>query len=135
VTASSGVLTLALPGVTPPSFNAVGYTGNRWALTRAVKMWKQRLEQELMVARLPLRCAHVHADARLVFPKPRTRDAENYRVVLSKALGDALTGDRRAWPEGHYLPDDDERYFTFGRVEFAHEPRERRTEIVLTYTR
>jgi hypothetical protein len=41
--------------------------------------------------------APVWAHARLRFPKRAGRDVENYRTLVSKALGDALTGPFTRW--------------------------------------
>lgn len=133
---ADGSVTLWLSD-TPPSFNAVGFTGNRWALTRAVKSWKELLGGALLAARLPRGCDHVRADARLTFPETaaqfdaRGRDEENYRVILSKALGDVLAPVNRL--EGRWIPNDTAEHFTFGLIELRGVPRRRATEIVLQY--
>lgn len=97
---------------TPPSFNAVGFTGNRWALTKAVKEWKELLGSLLLLEfqnGLPRGCNRVSARVDLEFPSRRRRDAENYRVIISKALGDALT-------TVGVIPDDTAEFFELAAV-------------------
>ena len=48
----------------------------------------------------------------LRFPARRRRDSGNYRVMLEKALGDALV-------EGGWLPDDTPEHYEFGGVTFT----------------
>jgi hypothetical protein len=76
--------------MTPPSFNRAGMTGSRWKLIKAVKGWRELLGALMMEAQVPRGCSHVVASATITFPVKRRRDEENFRVVLSKALGDAL---------------------------------------------
>lgn len=102
--------TLSYPD-TPPSFNAVGHTGSRWTWTRAKKDWQEAIEVMLLVEKVPRGLAHVEARAKLRFSTRRRRDAVNYRTLLEKCLGDALTN-------GKWLADDTAEYFHFGDVEF-----------------
>lgn len=113
--------------VTPPSFNQVGHTGNRWAWTRAKKEWQQRLEVLLMQTGMPRNWSRIEAFAVLRFPTRRRRDEGNYRTLLEKALGDALVN-------GRWLPDDTPEHFAFLRVAFANEPGPHRTTIHLEAT-
>lgn len=109
---------------TPPSFNAVGHTGNRWTWTRAEKKWRETFETLLMVERVPRKLLAVDASASLRFPSKRKRDEGNYRTILEKALGDALTN-------GGWLPDDNPDYYTFGRVRFHPEKGDPLTKVTL----
>lgn len=112
---------------TPPSFNAVGFTGNRWALTAAVKEWKELLGALLLLELqngLPRGCNRVSARVDMEFPSRRRRDAENYRVIISKALGDALTA-------AQVIPDDTADYFELVAVDIEATDRSR-TTIYLT---
>ena len=77
-------------GATPPSFNRAGMSGSRWKLTKAVKDWREMLGMAMIAARMPRNCNRIVASATITFPSRRRRDEENFRVVLSKALGDAL---------------------------------------------
>lgn len=101
---------LRLPG-TPPSFNKVGHSGNRWAWSREVKKWKGYCMIGLLEARVPKTLAFVRASAVCHFTTNRKRDEGNYRTILEKALGDAL---QLGW-----LDDDDPDHFEFGRVRFG----------------
>ncbi len=116
---------------TPPSFNAVGYTGgpgSRWKVTKAVKLLKRDLGVLLMVERVGAGYAFVRVDVRLTFPTKRRRDAENYRVLLSKALGDVLV-------ERQVIPDDHAGHFKFGELYISPERGPARTEVLLSMRR
>lgn len=102
---------------TPPSFNKVGHSGSRWTWTKTKKEWQGTFEMLFLLARLP-KLMVVEARAELVFPTARRRDEGNYRTLLEKVVGDALVGDKRVWPEGRWLPDDDPEHYIFGRVTF-----------------
>lgn len=107
------VIELELPLV-PPSLNAVGSRGNavgawrRWQDEKA--KWELVLAAKLGWSPAPAwrlaRCS-----AHLRFPTRRRRDEGNFRVLLEKALGDALV--KRLW-----LPDDDHQRYRFERVHF-----------------
>lgn len=89
---------------TPPSMNAKdgGYkpahNANRkvsYAIQSAPKKkWQTRILEPLLLvhrARMPRApVAGVEAHVVLTFAKPANRDVENYRPLLSKALGDAM---------------------------------------------
>lgn len=111
---------------TPPSLNAIAGRGNRWAFSRAKRQWQSDLATLLMVRAVPRGLIRVEASAVLTFPTRRRRDEGNFRVLLEKALGDALV-------EGGWLPDDTPEHFTFGAVTFAlgHS----RTAVALSYRR
>jgi hypothetical protein len=66
----------------------------------------------------------VEAAASLRFTTKRRRDEGNFRATLEKALGDALVGDRAAWPEGRWIPDDTRDHFRFGDIDFHVDERE-----------
>jgi hypothetical protein len=113
---------VALPD-TPPSFNEVGHTGNRWAWTKAKKLWQRDMETGLMVNQVPRGLVSVTAAAILHFPTKRRRDEGNYRTLLEKCLGDALVN-------GGWLDDDTPDQFRFMGVEFADGAKE--TMLILT---
>ncbi len=102
------VYEIKLPG-TPPSFNKVGHTGNRWAWTNAKRQWDGYCMVALLEAKVPKHLGgKVKATAHLFFDSRRKRDAVNYRTLLEKSLGDAL---QLGWIE-----DDDPEHFHFGDV-------------------
>jgi hypothetical protein len=96
---------------TPPSFNAVGHSGSRWAWTKAKKDWQKTFEDLLLAAAVPRGQIKIEARAVLTFTTARRRDAVNYRTVLEKCLGDALVN-------GRWLADDTPAEFSFGEIEF-----------------
>lgn len=85
----------------PPSMNTDKVRGWR-SFARLKKLWQAQLEQLLMAEGLPRpipACGPLQVDVVLRFKDRRRRDSENYRVLLSKALGDALVN-------GGWLTDD-----------------------------
>lgn len=94
---------------TPQSLNKA--RGQHWAqMRRHKKAWQADIER-LMMGRLPRGRERVHASAVLRFPTRRRRDEGNFRWLLEKALGDALTN-------GLWLADDTPEHFTFGALTF-----------------
>ncbi len=119
--------TLAIPG-TPPSFNAIGYRSH-WAVGRQEKLrWQGWLSIALMEQKVPRRLKSVSVTATLRFKQRRRRDEGNFRVILEKALGDALV-------EGNWLLDDTSDLYRFGRVELLAPVERPETIIVLDYER
>jgi hypothetical protein len=103
--------TLEVPGC-PPSFNAIGYRSH-WSVGRREKLkWQEMLGMALMVARVPRGLAAVSATAEIRFKQRRRRDEGNFRVILEKALGDALV-------EGRWLSDDTPEQYRFGAVDLV----------------
>ena len=99
---------LEIPG-TPPSYNETAHA--HWRKVNRVKQdWQERCELVLMEARVPRGLELVTATARIFFKQRRRRDEGNFRVVLEKSLGDALTN-------GGWLPDDTPDHYRFGKVE------------------
>lgn len=96
---------------TPPSFNVVGHTGNRWTWTKEKRRWQENIEMGLMVEQVPRGMAFVKANATIRFPDSRKRDVVNYRTILEKCLGDALVN-------GGWISDDTPDEFHFDRVTF-----------------
>jgi hypothetical protein len=105
------ISTIRLP-MTPPSLNAVAGRSNRWAFSRPKKQWQRDLAVALMAIGVPRNLHRVEASAVLSFTTARRRDEGNFRVILEKALGDALV-------EGGWLEDDTPDHFRFGAVDFA----------------
>lgn len=110
---------------TPPSFNKVGHSGNRWSWTKAEKEWRGIFETLLMATGFPRDWEQITAVVRLRFPSKRRRDEVNYRTLLEKALGDALVN-------GGWLPDDTPEHFTFERVHFEQQTGKPLTTIELS---
>lgn len=119
--------TLSIPG-TPPSFNKVGLHSH-WAVGRRHKLqWQQWLSIALMEQGVLRGLKSVEARATIRFKTQRRRDEGNFRVILEKALGDALV-------EGLWLADDTPEYFRFGRVELLAPVERPETIVVLDYER
>lgn len=117
----------------PVSLNKIGSRGNRWSYGRAKKQLQEEIAQALMVAAVPRDLGFVEATAMLRFPTLHRRDEGNFRWLLEKCLGDALVGDKKVWPQGLYLPDDDAEHFRFGAVAFDPERGQPRTLIHLNW--
>jgi len=118
---------LSVPG-TPPSFNQVGLRSH-WTIGRNEKLkWQGWLSIALMEQRVPRRLKRVDVSATLRFKQKRRRDEGNFRVILEKALGDALV-------EGNWLADDTSDLYRFGRVELLAPVERPETIVVLDYVR
>lgn len=100
---------LHIPG-TPPSLNRVGSQSNWRTFHRHKKKWEGFIYIALLEVKVPKDQESLTASAVLRFADKRRRDEGNYRVVLEKALGDAL---QLGW-----LPDDTPEHFRFGEVRF-----------------
>jgi hypothetical protein len=72
--------------------------------------WQRDCGTALLLDKVPRGLELVNASARLYFRQRRRRDEGNFRVILEKALGDALTG-------GGWLEDDTPEHYRFGAVE------------------
>lgn len=118
--------TLEIPG-TPPSFNAIGYRSH-WAVGRRHKLqWQEWISTALMVEQVPRGLTSVTAAAEIRFKARRRRDEGNFRVILEKALGDALV-------EGGYLEDDTSEQFRFGALDLVAPADEPLTLVRLDFT-
>jgi hypothetical protein len=82
----------------------------------------------LMEQRVPRALASVSAKATIRFKQHRRRDEGNFRVILEKALGDALV-------EGGWLSDDTPDLYRFGVVELFAPVDRPETIVVLDYER
>lgn len=113
---------------TPPSYNTFMHA--HWRTVRNHKQVWQLLFENLLTAS-PLRrlqpgeSRFIYAEGILTFPLRRRRDEGNFRVVLEKALGDALTN-------GRWLADDTTEFYRFGKLLIEEEPGPARTLICLT---
>jgi hypothetical protein len=118
-------VTLELPG-TPPSYNVTAHA--HWQKVRRHKQqWQRDLEIALMAARVPRGLDSVLASGRLEFEQNRRRDEGNFRVILEKALGDALTN-------GGWLADDTAEQYSFGKVELIAPAPRARTLVTLAFS-
>jgi hypothetical protein len=122
--AASGEARLEIPGKVPPSLNVVGGRPHAGAYRRFKKLWSGLFTEQLLAAQaagqIPAQqMDFVEAAAVIRFAVARDRDEGNFRATLEKALGDALVGDRAAWPEGRWLPDDTAQHFRFDHVAFV----------------
>lgn len=114
---------LEIPG-TPPSYNRTAHA--HWTVNRKVKRdWQERCELVLMEARVPRGLHLVTVTARMFFKERRRRDEGNFRVVIEKSLGDALTN-------GGWLPDDTPDHYRFGAVELLSPAQVPLTQLTLT---
>lgn len=107
----------------PPSLNAFG-SGNRWKFITEKKAWQQRLLAQLADCGLPTGLKRIVVEGIITFPDRRRRDQGNYRFMIEKALGDALT-------QGGWLEDDDWTRYSFGGLEAVYEKGVRRTRLIL----
>lgn len=99
-------------GTAPPSLNAVGSRGHWARFHRHKKAWQAYVGTALLIERPKLRglpASRIEASATIAFTTRRRRDEGNFRTLLEKATGDALT-------EGGWLEDDDVDRFKFGDV-------------------
>jgi Holliday junction resolvase RusA-like endonuclease len=111
---------------TPPSLNVVGMRSDWRTVNRWKKAWQKDLELLFLAEQLPRPLTRVEVTAVLRFPQRRRRDEGNYRALLEKACGDALTN-------GGWLADDDVDRFSFGRLSVASERGPKRTVLTLTF--
>lgn len=109
----------------PPSLNEAGRSHPK-AQGRIKKALQEVLEGHLMASGLPRDLSLVEAWAHLRFPVDRGRDEGNFRWMLEKALGDALTN-------GRWLPNDTADEFRFYLLRFDKEPGPARTIVTLRY--
>jgi len=98
-------------GGTPPSYNTLVHA--HWRKNHKAKQdWQQWCFLALLKAEVPRGLEVVTATAMLHFKQHRRRDEGNFRVVLEKALGDALVN-------GEWLPDDTPDHYRFERLRFT----------------
>jgi len=109
---------------TPPSLNAFGRSGDGFVYLNLKEQWGEALRVELERSKLPKGLAHVLVEGEVTFPDRQRRDQGNYRVLIEKALGDALTS-------GGWLPDDDWQHYEFGGLAYRYEPGVSRTRLLL----
>ncbi len=118
---------IILIAATPPSLNEVGFHTHARKGARIKREWQSLLETELMASTLPkpIPGGRVEVTATLFFPTRRRRDEGNFRALLEKSCGDALTfsGDPTRPNRLRYLLDDTPDRYEFGRLLFAVQPK------------
>jgi len=110
----------------PRSFNnfVVG-PGQAMAMTGEKQTWESIFVSLLAATRLPRGLGGVYAEGEITFPDERTdRDQGNFRVVIEKALGDALQ-------RGGWLENDDWTRYEFGQLSQRFQPGESATRITI----
>lgn len=111
----------------PPSMNTNAIRSTRWGFHKHKKQWQATLETLLLVDWLTIEpAAFVWADAVMRFPDRRRRDEGNFRTLLEKALGDALTN-------AGVLVDDTRAHYQFGQLGFDPVPGPKQTRIRLAW--
>lgn len=117
----------------PPSFNVmasgVGASSPMIYATQK-KRWQGVLASRLAASSLPRGLARVVVEGEVTFPDRARRDQGNYRVLVEKALGDALVHGGGEVPGG-WLEDDDWSRFEFGNLTQVHEAGRSATRLVL----
>ena len=97
----------------PPSVNPLG-SGDPRVYQAMKHQWQALLIDLLSATSLPRGLAHVLAEGEVTFPTRQRRDQGNFRFLLEKALGDALT-------EGKWLTDDHWGMYEFGNLTASYE--------------
>lgn len=116
---------LEIPG-TPPSYNVTA--GAHWQkVRRHKKRWQEDCATALMVAGVPRNLGSALVSVRMEFTQRRKRDEDNFKVIIAKALGDALAS-------GGWLPDDTPEHYRFGAVELVAPAPEAKTLITIAYS-
>jgi hypothetical protein len=87
-------------------------------------LWGELLADALAESGLPQGLAAVMVEGEATFPDRGRRDQGNYRFLLEKALGDALT-------TGGYIEDDDWQRFEFGNLTYRYERGVSRTRLMI----
>lgn len=98
----------------PPSLNAGGSGGNHFIYQAQKGGWEEVILERLAETTLPRGLARVHATGLICFDRRGRRDQGNFRVLIEKALGDALV-------RGGYLRDDDWDHYEFGDLRMTSE--------------
>jgi len=112
----------------PPSYNAIGSgrgTGGAAMVGASLKQaWQSLLSDLLAASGLPKGLDRVYVEGEITFPDRGRRDQGNYRVILEKALGDALAS-------GQWIRDDDWTQYEFGQLSMRVHPGESATRLVI----
>jgi hypothetical protein len=108
---------------TPKSLNVFASSRNEFTYLRAKQMWEERIVELLRDAQLEP-AGRFLVEGEMCFPDKIRRDQGNYRFIIEKAMGDALTS------EG-YLEDDDWSRYEFGNLTYRYEKGVSCTRLVL----
>lgn len=108
----------------PGSFNAFGSGANQHVYQGLKKRWQEAITPKLEKAGLPRPLGKVLVEARVCFGDRTERDQGNFRVVIEKAMGDALV-------EGGWLEKDTWDHYEFGGLQLVYEQRENWTQFIL----
>jgi hypothetical protein len=107
----------------PESFNLVaGRDPNTYR--SLIESWKKVLRPLIAEAGLPGGLARVVVEGEVSFGDERERDQGNHRVLIEKAVGDALV-------EGGWLAKDSWAFYEFGGLQRVEEPGVSRTRLML----
>lgn len=115
----------------PPSMNTNAIRSHWRGFQRHKKAWQSVIETLLLAdyGRPPEPFGRVTVTVRLAFPEKRGRDPLNFRTLLDKATGDALTN-------GGWIPDDTAEHYQFDDPLFVVERGGRkRTQFIFTFHR
>lgn len=106
------------------SLNA--FLGGRWKWSQAFKGWKEALTLALEQSGLPKGLGHIYVEGRMCFPQKYNKgpDQGNHRVLVEKALGDALE-------DGGWLSNDRWDMYEFGSLAHEIHPGESWTELMI----
>jgi hypothetical protein len=111
----------------PPSLNEGGSGMNRRAYQALKGAWEDALEGELVKSGLPRGLESVRVQVMIGFSEYIGRDEDNFKWMLSKALGDTLT--RGGWlEEDTFWPI---RRYSMGDLEGRHTPGESWTRLLI----
>jgi hypothetical protein len=106
----------------PPSFNLLA--GRTPQVYMGLKSALQAIILKHLVSSDLEQCSKIMVEGELTFPEPGNRDQGNFRVLLEKALGDALV-------EGGWIADDNWEMYEFGNLGYRVEPGVMRTRLLL----
>lgn len=118
----------------PASFNV--WSGSGVEGTQAYKgvkdIWQRILATLLEESGLPRGQKRIEAEGVITFPDSANRDQGNFRVILEKALGDALVdGSEKAEVAGGWLADDNWDAYEFGALRMRVVPGVSATQLTL----
>lgn len=113
----------------PPSLNVFGGGPTRVYLGMK-QTWQRLLTTKLEESGLPRGLQRVVVEGEVTFPDRGRRDQGNFRVLLEKALGDALVRGYEDM-EGGWLADDDWLSYEFGGLAYNYEHGVSRTRLLL----
>lgn len=113
----------------PPSLNVLG-SGDPAIYMGMKARWQEHLVELLDASGLPRGLAYVLVEGEITFPDRGRRDQGNFRVLIEKALGDALVHGWDGVPGG-WLEDDDWTRFEFGGLAYRYEPGVSRTRLMI----